>query len=188
VEMVDLGIRTFSSLPPSPISRPLTPLTPVSPIPSLFEPAIQPFSLWDYLREELLATDFDSHQELKWDRVSNFFSIPVAIEKVWSTSTVVSSLFTAVDHRLRICPLLGLLPLYFHHLAYPVRTCMDAIACQYALPLCFTSSAFAKGRYTPDASFGRLHHDIKPTYRREQNISFHSRARHYQTVCSFQRT
>ncbi|KAJ7901805.1 eukaryotic membrane protein family-domain-containing protein [Mycena olivaceomarginata] len=82
VEMVDLGIRTFSSLPPSPISRPLTPLTPVSPIPSLFEPAIQPFSLWDYLREELLATDFDSHQELKWDRVSNFFSIPVAIEKI----------------------------------------------------------------------------------------------------------
>ena len=30
-----------------------------------------PFSLWDYLREELLATDFDSHQELKWERVSN---------------------------------------------------------------------------------------------------------------------
>ena len=41
-----------------------------------------PFSLWDYLREELLATDFDSHQELKWERVSNFLSMPVAIEKV----------------------------------------------------------------------------------------------------------
>ncbi|KAJ7680299.1 eukaryotic membrane protein family-domain-containing protein [Mycena polygramma] len=77
----------YASLPPSPISpsppsRPLTPLTPVSPI-SLFEPAVaQPFSLWDYLREELLATDFDSHQELKWDRVSNFLNIPVAIEKI----------------------------------------------------------------------------------------------------------
>jgi hypothetical protein len=41
-----------------------------------------PFSLWDYLREELLATDFDSHQELKWERVGNFLSIPLAIEKV----------------------------------------------------------------------------------------------------------
>ncbi|KAF9448208.1 DUF747-domain-containing protein [Macrolepiota fuliginosa MF-IS2] len=41
-----------------------------------------PFSLWDYLREELLATDFDSHQELKWERVSNFLSIPVAMEKI----------------------------------------------------------------------------------------------------------
>ncbi|KAG5221421.1 eukaryotic membrane protein family-domain-containing protein [Salix suchowensis] len=41
-----------------------------------------PFSLWDYLREELLATDFDSHQELKWERVSNFLSIPLAIEKI----------------------------------------------------------------------------------------------------------
>ncbi|KAJ6586900.1 eukaryotic membrane protein family-domain-containing protein [Mycena vulgaris] len=77
----------YASLPPSPISpsppsRPFTPLTPVSPI-SLFEPAVpEPFSLWDYLREELLATDFDSHQELKWDRVSNFLNIPVAIEKI----------------------------------------------------------------------------------------------------------
>lgn len=41
-----------------------------------------PFSIWDYLREELLATDFDSHQELKWERVGNFLSMPVAIEKV----------------------------------------------------------------------------------------------------------
>ncbi|XP_006457349.1 hypothetical protein AGABI2DRAFT_212709 [Agaricus bisporus var. bisporus H97] len=41
-----------------------------------------PFSIWDYLREELLATDFDSHQELKWERVSNFLNIPVAVEKI----------------------------------------------------------------------------------------------------------
>lgn len=51
--------------------------------PSPMEEAPQPlFSLWDYLREELLATDFDSHQELKWERVSNFLQIPYAIEKV----------------------------------------------------------------------------------------------------------
>ncbi|KAF5393335.1 hypothetical protein D9757_000567 [Collybiopsis confluens] len=85
----------YASLPPTPISRspspalllPAAPLSPISPISSEFI-ALQnqhfplPFSLWDYLREELLATDFDSHQELKWERVSNFFSIPVAIEKI----------------------------------------------------------------------------------------------------------
>ncbi|KAK7057215.1 eukaryotic membrane protein family-domain-containing protein [Favolaschia claudopus] len=83
----DPPLNIYASLPPTPISpsppsRPLTPLTPISPISSMFEPVVQPFSLWDYLREELLATDFDSHQELKWDRVSNFLSIPVAIEKI----------------------------------------------------------------------------------------------------------
>ncbi|KAF8069985.1 eukaryotic membrane protein family-domain-containing protein [Lyophyllum atratum] len=83
----------YSSLPPTPISA--------SPMPRPFDdepllsPTFQaeldeetkykpapPFSLWDYLREELLATDFDSHQELKWERVSNFLSIPLAMEKI----------------------------------------------------------------------------------------------------------
>ncbi|KAF9010689.1 eukaryotic membrane protein family-domain-containing protein [Cyathus striatus] len=84
----------YASLPPTPIepSRPYDPSTPVSPISPTFtsresslEPPKQneaPFSLWDYLREELLATDFDSHQELKWERVSNFLNIPVAMEKI----------------------------------------------------------------------------------------------------------
>ncbi|KAF8499828.1 eukaryotic membrane protein family-domain-containing protein [Russula emetica] len=79
---------TYSSLPPTPI--------PSSPPPSTSNaeryrlPQKQsdvytpPFSLWDYLREELLETDFDSHQELKWERVSNFLSIPIAIEKIVS--------------------------------------------------------------------------------------------------------
>ncbi|KAF9462279.1 eukaryotic membrane protein family-domain-containing protein [Collybia nuda] len=81
----------YSSLPPTPISptRPFTPDFPPSPS-STFPPGSEvrhapqamPFSLWDYLREELLATDFDSHQELKWDRVSNFLSIPLAMEKI----------------------------------------------------------------------------------------------------------
>ncbi|KII92363.1 hypothetical protein PLICRDRAFT_103879 [Plicaturopsis crispa FD-325 SS-3] len=75
----------YASLPPTPItsspsgpdSRPdFTRSLPQGPS---YEP---PFSLWDYLREELLATDFDSHQELKWERVSNFLNIPVAIEKI----------------------------------------------------------------------------------------------------------
>ncbi|KAL5528350.1 hypothetical protein ACEPAF_7486 [Sanghuangporus sanghuang] len=76
----------YSSLPSSPITA--TPL-PTSPSPIDFHSQYAstdvqyvPFSLWDYLREELLATDFDSHQELKWERVSNFLNIPVAIEKI----------------------------------------------------------------------------------------------------------
>lgn len=95
----------YSSLPSTPISSPRPhPLTPPHRLPSLpsvptradYDPlpvphhehrddspdAAPPFSIWDYLREELLATDFDSHQELKWERVSNFLSMPVAIEKV----------------------------------------------------------------------------------------------------------
>lgn len=85
---------TYTSLPPTPIS--VTPTSipasprqspPVSPFSAAFANisfAAPPFSLWDYLREEILATDFDSHHELKWERVSNFLSIPLAMEKVCS--------------------------------------------------------------------------------------------------------
>ncbi|KAG6902103.1 hypothetical protein C0995_004283 [Termitomyces sp. Mi166 len=80
----------YSSLPPSPISTP-PPRSYDSP--ETFDtelttevvetkPVMAPFSLWDYLQEELLATDFDSHQEMKWERVSNFLSIPLAMEKI----------------------------------------------------------------------------------------------------------
>jgi len=83
----------YASLPPTPIlpSRPIesppilvSPTEPVSEngLPRLLDPDDVPFSLWDYLREELLATDFDSHQEMKWERVSNFLSMPWAMEKV----------------------------------------------------------------------------------------------------------
>jgi hypothetical protein len=88
----------YASLPPSPLlpstpshsfSAPLPP-EPEPPAPprsrslSPSHSSASPFSLWDYLREEIWATDFDSHQELKWDRVSNFLSIPLAMEKVTS--------------------------------------------------------------------------------------------------------
>jgi hypothetical protein len=82
----------YASLPPSPIQRPrsFTPPPPISPIPQSYanvQPGA-PFSLWDYLREELLATDFDSHQELKWERVRNFLNMPLAMEKVSILSPV----------------------------------------------------------------------------------------------------
>jgi hypothetical protein len=77
---------TYASLPPTPI----LPSPPASPPPTARRQELdqnQPlFSLWDYLWEELLATDFDSHQELKWERVSNFLSIPLAMEKVRMSS------------------------------------------------------------------------------------------------------
>ncbi|KAF8488406.1 eukaryotic membrane protein family-domain-containing protein [Gautieria morchelliformis] len=72
--------KAYASLPPSPIS-PSPPPSFLRSKGTLYPP---PFSIWDYLREELLATDFDSHQELKWERVSNFLSIPVALEKILS--------------------------------------------------------------------------------------------------------
>lgn len=73
----------YASLPPSPISSPTITPELVPPFPtSISQKYEPPFSLWEYLREELLATDFDSHQELKWERVSNFLSIPLAMEKV----------------------------------------------------------------------------------------------------------
>jgi len=93
---------TYASLPPTPILavHPGPPSAAQSPTASEFQHQhrsperdagpqasvnhadLVPFSLWDYLREELLATDFDSHQELKWERVSNFLSMPLAMEKV----------------------------------------------------------------------------------------------------------
>ena len=67
--------KAYASLPSSPVA-PSTPLEESQPAAEI------PFSLWDYLREEILATDFDSHQEIKWERVSNFLQVPFAIEKV----------------------------------------------------------------------------------------------------------
>lgn len=90
--------KTYASLPSSPVVRESPspfgpPLPPSEPVyvkkeeeeehpPSFPEPEQDSFSLWDYLREELLATDFDSHQELKWERVSNFLGVPLALERV----------------------------------------------------------------------------------------------------------
>jgi len=75
---------TYSSLPPTPIgsSPPLDTTTFPAAATKQSTAYQQPFSIWDYLQEELLATDFDSHQEMKWERVSNFLNIPYAIEKV----------------------------------------------------------------------------------------------------------
>jgi hypothetical protein len=43
---------------------------------------LQQISFLDYLRDELTVADFDSAQELKRERVTNFLGVPAAIEKV----------------------------------------------------------------------------------------------------------
>lgn len=84
---------TYSSLPPTPICASPPPTAPFSPGgSSSFIVSQPPFSLWDYLQEELLATDFDSHQEMKWERVSNFLNVPVAVEKVRSFMSLIRTL------------------------------------------------------------------------------------------------
>lgn len=44
--------------------------------------SIQQISFLDYLKDELTVADFDSVQELKRERITNFLGIPPAIEKV----------------------------------------------------------------------------------------------------------
>ena len=109
---------TYSSLPPTPItsSPPLGattyPVTPTKPQ-AAYQ---QPFSIWDYLQEELLATDFDSHQEMKWERVSNFLNTPFAVEKVtqhhfpsWLKLT------RQLDCRFRVYPVSRHLPVHLYN-------------------------------------------------------------------------
>lgn len=56
-------------------------------VPSLVQEEQQPKSLhqisfFDYLRDELTVTDFNSVQELKKERITNFLGVPAAIERV----------------------------------------------------------------------------------------------------------
>lgn len=102
---LDYGQRlAYASLPPSPTLHMSTVVTPTPPYDQASFPSREikpvyhaPFSIWDYLREELLATDFDSHQELKWERVSNFLNVPMAIEKVsYELSYLLPTLLTSL--------------------------------------------------------------------------------------------
>ncbi|KAF7727948.1 hypothetical protein EC973_006836 [Apophysomyces ossiformis] len=47
------------------------------------------FSYLDYLRDELTVSDFDSGQELKRERVTNFLGVPGAVEKLMTFGLVV---------------------------------------------------------------------------------------------------
>src|SRR5882757_268733 len=108
----DNRAKAYASLPSSPVE----PATPVEETQSPASPAAEvPFSLWDYLREEILATDFDSHQEIKWERVSNFLQVPFAIEKVRPLSLVGTPLTPRVDNIFWVTVVFGLIPVYLHN-------------------------------------------------------------------------
>ncbi|KAG8858017.1 hypothetical protein FRB96_005508 [Tulasnella sp. 330] len=105
-----LEIKAYASLPSSPklssAALVATPLTSVKEQPAR-RSETPPFSLWEYLREELLATDFDSHQELKWERVSNFLSIPIGVEKILSFGFILC--FDTFLHTFTILPIRAML-------------------------------------------------------------------------------
>ncbi|KAI9266809.1 eukaryotic membrane protein family-domain-containing protein [Phascolomyces articulosus] len=64
------------------------------------------FSFWDYLRDELTVSDFDTTQEIKRERITNFLSVPAAIEKLMGFGFVVcldSFLYTFTILPLRFC-------------------------------------------------------------------------------------
>lgn len=45
-------------------------------------PRVTAMSLWDHLLDEVLSCNSGSMQELKWERVSNFMSVPIWVEKM----------------------------------------------------------------------------------------------------------
>ncbi|KAG0738480.1 hypothetical protein G6F57_012198 [Rhizopus arrhizus] len=70
------------------------------------EDGVRSVSFLDYLRDELTVADFDSAQELKRERVTNFLSVPGAIEKLMGFGFFVcldSFLYTFTILPLRFC-------------------------------------------------------------------------------------
>ena len=145
----------YSSLPPTPISS--SPFPRRSPTPPLL-PDAKPqnkeadstgapqFSLWDYLREELLATDFDSHQEQKWERVSNFLSMPLAIEKVrHSFVCTVLLLSFSQDYSFRFHPLPRLVSVHIHYPSYTLHARIRKISSQHHYSTLSASPTISEG-------------------------------------------
>lgn len=79
------SVEDGSSSPPP--STPMSPRRPrgLSHVGTRFLPT----SLWDYLREEISASELDGSQEMKAERVTNFFSVPMAVEQVSVSSLTV---------------------------------------------------------------------------------------------------
>lgn len=77
-EQVPTSAATIQTAPPSARSDRTT-----APQPVIVEAAsLAPFSLWEYLKEEVLATDLDSTQDMKWERVTNFIAVPWWVEQI----------------------------------------------------------------------------------------------------------
>ncbi|KAI9263084.1 eukaryotic membrane protein family-domain-containing protein [Sporodiniella umbellata] len=114
--------RKPHSVPSTPLRNSFEPLSPVisnrkikkqkkrKPQPSVTEESSptepKTISFVDYLKDELTVADFDSAQELKRERVTNFLSVPGAIEKLMGFGFFVcldSFLYTFTILPLRFC-------------------------------------------------------------------------------------
>ncbi|KAI9349899.1 eukaryotic membrane protein family-domain-containing protein [Pilaira anomala] len=81
--------------------------------------ALRQISFLDYLKDELTVADFDSAQELKRERVTNFLAVPAAIEKLMGFGFFVcldSFLYTFTILPLRFCLA------FYHFLVYVFRS------------------------------------------------------------------
>ncbi|KAI8089470.1 eukaryotic membrane protein family-domain-containing protein [Halteromyces radiatus] len=104
---------TKSSLPDPLSSPPLSPL--IQDSTSTTRINWTSLSFWDYLRDELTVADFDTTQEIKRERVTNFLAVPGSLEKLMGFGYVVcldSFLYTFT-----ILPLRFALAFY-HYLLY----------------------------------------------------------------------
>jgi hypothetical protein len=88
------------------------------------------FSIWDYLKDELTASDFDSAQDLKRERVTNLLGVPGAVEKVDDPHSLQHNnlhiLFTInffSAYVIWTVSLLGFIPIHVHHIAFTVFLC-----------------------------------------------------------------
>lgn len=77
-----------------------------------------PFSLWDYLQEEVLAVEPDGEDGAKSERVTNFLTVPGEVEKVLTAYSEICScpnFIVDIDHIVRFRHLPRLFPLHIHH-------------------------------------------------------------------------
>lgn len=125
--------------------------------------AAPPFSLWDYLKEEVMATDFDSTQEMKWERVTNFIAIPFHMEKIMLFGFFVCLdsflyTFTILPLRFAVALFLWARNLAVWLLGGPKRYLHSSHKCDLLKTLLIVSSCWVLSRIT-DAS--KMYHSVR---------------------------
>lgn len=116
-------------------SEPASPLSPSSTVAATTTTFTNmSFSFWDYLRDEITVSDFDSTQEIKRERITNFFGVPGAIEKVWRMEAASfeqcsdrSCFLCSIADGVRLCGLSGLLLVYFYDTPATVFRCLVSL-------------------------------------------------------------
>lgn len=145
---------------------PVPPSTPSSPVPPPDLPSsrasqrqdhygLPSMSFWDYLRDELTVADFDTAQEIKRERVTNFLAVPSSLEKVnvldhlphvnqtrYSYSYSSLRCLWSVDG-VWLCGLFGLLSIHIHH---PALTLCPGVLSLSPIGLCKCEQPMASER------------------------------------------